>query len=115
MREPIRDKGRLQHMMEAIDNVDEFTKGIAYEDMLKNKMLAHAIVHNVQVVGEAAYKLTKEFCAAHPDVSWKDIIGLRHILVHDYYRIDFEELWYIAKNELPPLRKQIETYLNEIE
>ena len=111
MREAIRDKNRLEHIIEAIDNVNEFTQGLAFDDLVGNKMLCHAVVHNIQVIGEAAYKLTKEFCEAHPDVDWKDIIGLRHVLVHDYYRIDFSELWAIIHDELPHLRIQIEDYL----
>jgi len=113
MREPIRDKGRLEHMLEAMDNVNEFTKGVTYEELVGNKILCHAVVHNIQIVGEAAYKLTKEFCAAHPEVLWKDIIGLRHVLVHDYYRIDLPELWIIIHEELPPLRKQIVEMINK--
>ena len=113
MREPIRDKGRLEHMLEAMDNVKEFTQGVTYEELVDNKILCHAVVHNVQVVGEAAYKITKEYCSTHPDVEWKDIIALRHVLVHDYYRIDFSELWTIIHEELPPLREQIAAYIAE--
>ena len=113
MREPIRDKGRLEHILEAIDNVNEFSQGVNYEELINNKMLCHAIVHNIQVIGEASYKLTKEFCCAHPDVEWKDIIALRHVLVHDYYRIDMSELWTIIHDELPPLRVQIVSYIAE--
>ena len=57
--------------------------------------------------------LTKEFCAAHPDVQWRDIVGLRHVLVHDYYKIDLMELWTIIHEELPLLRKQIEVLVQE--
>lgn len=67
MREPIRDKGRLEHMLEAIDNVHEFTKDITFEGLAGNKMLRHAVTHNIQIIGEAAYKLTSEFCASHTD------------------------------------------------
>ena len=112
MREPVRDKSRLQHMLEAMENVNEFTQGVTYEELVCNKILCHAVVHNIQIVGEAAYKLTKDFCGAHPEVQWKDIIGLRHVLGHDYYRIDFHELWTIIHEELPPLRKQIEEIAN---
>ena len=114
MREPIRDRNRLEHMLEAMDNVNEFVQGTTFEGLVGNKMLCHAIVHNIQVVGEAAYKLTKEFCALHPEVLWKDIVGLRHVLVHDYYRIDFQELWVVIHDELPPLRKQIEAILSGV-
>ncbi|MBP5341076.1 MAG: DUF86 domain-containing protein [Bacteroidales bacterium] len=114
MREAIRDRGRLQHMLEAIDNVNEFTQGVTLEELVDNKMLRHAVAHNLQIIGEAAYKLTKEFCASHPEVLWKDVIGLRHVLVHDYYKIDFPELWIIIHEELPPLRKQVMSFIEEL-
>lgn len=113
MREAIRDKGRLEHMLDAMDNVKEFTEGITYEELVSNKILCHAVVHNIQVFGEAAYKLTKEFCAAHPEVPWRHIIDLRHVLVHDYYRIDFSEVWKVVKDDLPSLREQIAAYIAE--
>lgn len=112
MREPVRDKNRLQHMLEAMNNVNEFTQGVTYEELVGNKILCHAVVHNIQVLGEAAYKLTKEFCAMHSEIPWKDIVSLRHVLVHDYYKIDFHELWTIVHEELPPLQKQIEEIVN---
>lgn len=115
MREPIRDKGRLEHILEAIGNVNEFTKGVSYDDLENNKMLTHAVVHNIQVIGEASYKLTKEFCKSHPEVEWADIIGLRHVLVHDYYNIRIKEVWNIIQQDLPPLQKHIEDYLAEME
>ncbi|MBQ6238161.1 MAG: DUF86 domain-containing protein [Bacteroidales bacterium] len=111
MREQIKDVNRLRHMLEAIDNVSEFTKGVTFDNLVGDKILCHAIIHNIQVVGEAAYKLTKEFCLSHPEVEWRDIIALRHVLVHDYFRIDMEELWHISKEELLPLREQIDLYL----
>ena len=102
-------------MLEAIENVYEFTQGISYAGLAQNKMLSHAVIHNIQVIGEAAYKLTKEFCESHPEVDWRDIIGLRHILVHDYYRIDLKELWHIVKEEIPPLKRQLEVFLNNMD
>lgn len=62
MREPIRDRARLEHMLEAVDNIEEFTNGITLDELSNNKILFHAVVHNIQVIGEAAYKVTKDFC-----------------------------------------------------
>lgn len=102
-------------MLEAIDNVNEFTQGATLEELNNNKMLRHAVAHNIQIVGEAAYKLTKEFCAAHPEVPWKDIIGLRHVLVHDYYNVKVQEIWNIAKDDLPTLREHVVALIDEIQ
>jgi len=55
MREPVRDNGRLEHILEAIHYVEAFTKGFTYDDLLADALHLHAVVHNVQVIGEAVY------------------------------------------------------------
>lgn len=68
---------------------------------------------NVEVVGEAAFMLTKAFKVAHSETPWKMIESMRHILVHDYAHVISETLYDTAVNDIPELRKQAETYLNE--
>ena len=66
---------------------------------------------NVQIVGEAVYKLSLDFKEGHPDTAWNMIEKMRHILVHDYYRINLDILWDVIKNDLPSLKSRIEDYL----
>ena len=113
MREAIRDRGRLEHMMMAIDNVIEFTQNVTLEKFASDKMLFYAVVYNVQIIGEAAYKLTQEFRKAHPQLEWEDIIGLRHVLVHGYYTVKTQGIWNIVQNDIPPLREQLLAYIAE--
>ena len=112
MRERVRDKGRLEHILDAIANVIEFTKGITYENFLSDKILFFAIVKNIEIIGEASYKLSKEFKTANNNVEWEDIIGLRHVLVHGYYHIQEERVWKIIQKDLLPLKEQIQTLYN---
>ena len=109
MREKIRDKGRLEHILESIDNVVEFTKGITFEDFINNKILRFAVVKNIEIIGEASYKLSKEIRETNNNIEWEAIIGLRHVLVHGYYQINKERLWKIIQKDLLPLREQIQT------
>lgn len=114
MREKIKDKTRLLHMIEGIDNIMEFKKGVDYESFVNNKLLKFGIFYNVAVIGEAAYKLTKDFTESHSDVPWRAIINMRHVLVHGYYQIDPEILWETINNDLPPLREAINRYLEDM-
>lgn len=113
MREPIKDRSRLLHMLEAIDNIMEFKEGVSYEDFAKNKLLKFGIFYNVAVIGEAAYKLTKEFIAAHTEVPWRAIINMRHVLIHGYYQIEPQILWETINNDLIELKEALEGYLKE--
>ena len=115
MREKIRDKGRLEHILNAIANVIEFTKDATFEDLLNSKLLFYAVVKNIEIVGEASYKLSKEFITTNNMIDWEAIIGLRHVLVHGYYHINEERVWKIIQKDLLPLKEQIQIlYDNEL-
>jgi len=108
MREKIRDRSRLEHILKSIDYIIDFTKGIGFEDFKADMKLQFAIVKNIEIIGEACYKLSNEFREQHPEVSWRKIIDSRHVLVHDYYQIRLEFIWDIILKELHPLREKIQ-------
>lgn len=115
MREPIRDKGRLEHILEAIDRIQEYTKDVQTQEELENDpMRKHATIYNVQIIGEAIYKLSVDFKASHPNTPWRMIEKSRHILVHDYYQVEISILWSIVKEDIDTLKKQIQEYIKEL-
>ncbi|MBQ0143449.1 MAG: DUF86 domain-containing protein [Prevotellaceae bacterium] len=114
MIEPLRDKGRLEHVLSAIARVEEFTSGITKEQLISDPLHLHATVYNVQVIGEAIFRLTPEFKQSHPETPWALIEKMRHILVHDYYRINNDILWLVITEDIPPLKLQIESYIREM-
>ena len=113
MREPIKDRNRLEHILEAIDRILENTKGSTLDELSANDIFYYGIVKNIEIIGEAAYHLTKAFRDSHPDTPWLAIMGMRHVLVHDYYQIDENEIRYVIEDNLHPLREQIVKYLSE--
>ena len=115
MREASRGKERLNHILEAIKNIEQYSSGKTFNDVADDKLLRHALTWNIQVIGEAANNITKEFTAIHIETNWRGITGMRHVLVHDYYQIDAEELWNVIENDLQPLKQQIEQYLSEMD
>ena len=108
MREKIRDRGRLEHILESIDYIIDFSEGIDWDEFKKDKKLQFAIIKNVEIIGEASYMLSKEFREQHPEVLWRKIIHLRHVLVHGYYQIRLEMIWEIVQKELLILKEQIQ-------
>ena len=113
MREAIKDRGRLEHMLSAIENVEEFTKDISLDDFVKSKVLFFAVVKNIEIVGEATYMLTKEYKQSHQSVPWLVIEKMRHVLVHGYYTISPEKVWETVQEDIPLLKEQIVALLNE--
>ena len=114
MREVIKDRGRLEHMLSAIENVEEFTRDILEKDFVNSKLLFFAVVKNIEIVGEATYMLTKEFKQTHSSIPWQVIEKMRHVLVHGYYTISPEKVWETVQEDLPVLKKQITSLLKDI-
>ena len=114
MREPNRDKGRLQNIIEAPQYVVQFTEGIEYDSFLSDKLRFFAILKNVEIVGEAAYMLSLDFKQQHPDIPWGQIIRMRHVMVHGYASVLPEILWQTAIEDIPILKRQIEDIYNEL-
>ena len=113
MRERLRDKERLVHILNAIDNLLEGSKRHSMEQAAKDIIVFYGFVKQVEIIGEATYKLTKEFRDAHPQTPWNKMEGMRHVLVHDYFLISPQKLWNVINNDLPSLRPQIEQYIKE--
>jgi len=102
----VTDLARLQHILDAIDEVaEQVAKGRAVFDA--DKLVSVFVRYQLQVIGEACSRLPKELLADHRDVPWRQIIGMRHILVHGYDQIDPAIIWNVAVNELPGLRSQM--------
>ena len=113
MRERIRDKERLVHILTAIDNLIAGSKKYPIEVAEKDTIIFHGFVKQLEIIGEATYKLTNEFREEHPDTPWNKMEGMRHVLVHGYYLISPTKVWNVLENDLPALRPQIEKYIEE--
>lgn len=111
MREPVRDRSRLEHILQAIDYIFDFAHGKSLEVLSADRMMFFAVVKNIEIIGEAAHKLTHAFREQHDEVPWPYIIKMRHVLVHDYYQISTREVWKVIHEDLRPLREQIARYL----
>lgn len=114
MREKIKDIDRLLHILEAIEYILQFMQGKSLEQLQSDKLLFFGVVKNVEIVGEAANMLTKDFRSEHPEVAWQDIIDMRHVLVHGYYTVSSQFIWDTYQNDLEPLRQQVQRYIDEL-
>lgn len=89
-------------------------EGKTESDLVDNSMLFYAVVKNIEIIGEAAYKLTHEFKESHSNTPWRQIIAMRHILVHGYYQVTASEVYNVYQQDLPELLSQLTGYLKEI-
>lgn len=97
------DTSYIWDMLDAAKAVREFITGRSYQDYLIDRMLRGAVERYLEIIGEAAGKVSKAFRDAHPEIPWQKIIGQRHVLIHDYGDIEHELIWSVAANHIPDL------------
>ena len=115
MRETIKDKGRIEHILSSIDILLENKNCYTFEMINNDSIIFYGFVKHVEIIGEAVYMLTKEFRASHPEVDWEVIEGMRHVLVHGYYKIKPKQLWDTIEYDIPELKPAIEKIYKEFE
>jgi len=102
------DLTRVRHMLDAALEAKHFLEGKTRDDLDQDRLLVLGIVKLVEIIGEAASKITKTFQETHPQIPWSAIIGMRNMLIHGYFDIDLDEVWSTVQNDLPPLITQLQ-------
>ncbi len=108
------DRERLLDILEAIERIEERVPADSGETFRRDEMVQVWVVHHVQLIGEAASRLSDGLRAKHPDVPWADVIAMRNFLVHQYFSTDLDQVWYSVEHELPQLKARVERALSEI-
>lgn len=107
-----RDPGLLHDMLRAARTALRLTGDLPAEAFLEDERTHFAVLHQLMIIGEAANRLSVSAKGAM-DLPWKRIVGQRHVVVHDYGRIDLNEIWKTVRNDLPTLITIVERYLAE--
>lgn len=106
-----RDAAYLWDMVEAAKEVSEMISDLNTLEFIDNKVLLRAAERNIEIIGEAASRISESFRETHPQIPWRQIIGQRNIIVHEYGKIDHEMLYQTAINDIPELITAIELLL----
>ncbi len=105
------DRTRIRHMIEAAETAVSFLAGRSQEDLDRDRMLLFAVVRAIEILGEAAGKVSAETRAVLPDVPRSAIIGMRNRLIHGYFNVDTAVVRKTVTEELPPLIRRLKTAL----
>ena len=104
----------LEDMVEACEKIRMYVAGVTYERFLSNTMRFDAIVRNIELIGEAARQVPESIRQQMPTVPWREIIGMRNILVHVYFGVDPDVVWSAANDEVPLLKDAVQQYLSTL-
>lgn len=111
MKSSISEKIRLQHILDSINDILLFTKDIDYETYIADYKLRLAIVKLIENIGEASNGISLKTIKRLPEIEWSILKGIRNVLVHEYFGIDYEIIWNSIKENIPELKIKIEKYL----
>jgi len=103
-----RDEPLLLDMLIYARQARQFNAGVTWSRFAADKQLQYATQYSIQCVGEAAFKVSKEYRQAHPEIPWEKIAAFRHRLVHDYPRIELPKVWAVVEHHLTPLITALE-------
>jgi uncharacterized protein with HEPN domain len=98
------DATRIKHILDCVKRIQEWTVN-GREAFLEDEMMQSAVVHELEVIGEATKALTRDYRDAHPQIPWKGMAGLRDILIHEYDIIDVDEVWHVVERDVLTLKR----------
>ncbi|SMP17500.1 Uncharacterized conserved protein, contains HEPN domain [Desulfurobacterium pacificum] len=104
----------LEDILESIKKIEKYTKGMSKEEFFSNDLIIDGVIRNLEIIGEATKKLPTTLKENHSHIPWKEIAGMRDILIHDYSGVDAQVIWDTIKEDLPTLKKQIQEILKQI-
>lgn len=108
MSEKKRDCGIfIDDILRSIEKIERYTEGKTFEEFSHNEIVIDAVIRNFEIIGEAARNIPEEIKGKYPFVEWKELLGFRNVLIHDYFGIEVESVWDTVQNNIPILKKHV--------
>lgn len=107
-------KEHLRDILDAIASIQRYSVR-GRDAFVDDELIQVWMVHHIQIIGEAAAQLGRDFHAMHPEAPWPQIVAMRNILVHEYFGVDLDEVWQVIVGDLPVFKKQVDRLLEMLE
>ncbi len=104
----------LDDVTESIGKIDEYTRGIGFEEFQRDSTIQDAVLRRMEIIGEAVKHIPLQIRQANPEVPWREIAGLRDVLIHGYFSVNTQRVWNTVKNDLPEFKKAIRRIYAEL-
>ena len=112
---PAHPKVFLKHILQECEFLISNASNLSKEAFINDPILQRAFVRSLEIIGEAVKNLPKEFRNNYPQVPWKKIAGMRDVLIHEYFGVDYELVWDVVNNSIPALKEEITNILENLE
>lgn len=97
----------LEHMLEAIARIRRYVGRTRRAGFLRDALLQDAVIRNIEIVGEAASRVSAEFTGRATAIPWREIVGMRHRLIHGYLQVNLDTVWEVIERDLPALERDL--------
>ena len=101
------DLARLQHIFEAISEIEMYLQNRTFTDFISNSMFRFACIKQLEIIGEASNHISKETQNEFSEIQWAQIVGMRNLFIHEYFGIDLKIAWQIIEFDIPELKTKI--------
>jgi uncharacterized protein with HEPN domain len=101
----------IEHILQSIELLEDYISGVDERDFSSSVRVQDLVCRRLEIIGEAVKNIPSDFKNRYPEVKWRNIAGLRDVLIHQYFGVDLLLLWNVVKNDIPELKKQIHDIL----
>ena len=102
----------LHHMLDAIATIEDYTRNLTQGRFSKVKLVQDGVIRNLEIIGEAAKQVPPRVRSRYPHVHWRDIAGMRDVLIHNYLGVDLDVVWEVVHHDLPELKRNLKKILD---
>jgi uncharacterized protein with HEPN domain len=102
----------LNHILESIEAIEKYMVNISAKEFLEDEEKQDAVIRRLEIIGEAVKNIPEEYKEDHAEIAWSKAMGTRNILIHHYFGVDLDIVWYTVTNSLPEFKKQISDLIN---
>jgi len=103
----------LNHILESINLIEDYIKDKSKLDFLSSRQLQDSIIRRIEIIGEAVKNVASDIKEKNPNIPWNEVVGMRDILIHQYFGVDLDLTWDVINEDLPKLKNQITAIINE--